>query len=132
MAPTTSGHGYYLLAADGGVFTFGDAKFRGSTGSMRLNAPVISMATSPSGTGYWLIAKDGGVFSFHVPFYGSLPGSGLCRTPQGAQIRPTLTGDGYFMLATNGTIWAFGDAQSGGGAPPLPLNNAATDLAVRP
>ncbi len=132
MAPTTTGHGYYLLGADGGVFTFGDAKFRGSTGSMRLNAPVISMATSPSGAGYWLVAKDGGVFSFHVPFYGSLPGSGLCRTPQGIQIRPTLTGAGYYMLATNGSVWAFGDAQSGGSTPALPMNNAAMDLAIRP
>jgi FG-GAP-like repeat len=132
MAPTTDGRGYWLLGADGGVFTYGDARFRGSTGGMRLNAPVISMATAPSGAGYWLVAKDGGVFSFHVPFYGSLPGSGLCRMPQGVQIRPTLTGNGYYMLAANGSMWAFGDAQSGGSAPPLPITNVATDLAVRP
>ena len=32
MAPTPSGNGYWLVARDGGVFCFGDAKFYGSTG----------------------------------------------------------------------------------------------------
>jgi hypothetical protein len=30
MAATPDGHGYWLVAADGGVFSFGDAPFRGS------------------------------------------------------------------------------------------------------
>ena len=131
MAATTTGHGYWLLASDGGVFTFGDAKFHGSTGGKRLAAPMISMATAPSGKGYWLIARDGGVFSFGVPFYGSIPGVGLCRPPTGVQIRPTLTGKGYFVLGGDGTVWPFGDAQSGGGTPALPFSNVAVDLAVR-
>ena len=33
MAATRSGHGYWLIARDGGVFTFGDAHFYGSTGA---------------------------------------------------------------------------------------------------
>ena len=32
MAATPSGHGYWLVAADGGIFSFGDADFHGSTG----------------------------------------------------------------------------------------------------
>jgi hypothetical protein len=30
MAPTRDGGGYWLVASDGGVFSFGDAVFRGS------------------------------------------------------------------------------------------------------
>ncbi len=131
MAATTSGNGYWLLGADGGVFTFGDARFHGSTGSMRLNAPVISMATAPNGQGYWLIALDGGVFSFNVPFYGSMPGLGLCRPPVGLQIRPTLTGAGYFLLGNDGRVFPFGDAQTGAN-PVLAPFNSAVDLAIRP
>jgi hypothetical protein len=131
MTVTRTGRGYWLLGSDGGVFTFGDAVFKGSTGGMRLAAPVISMAAAPSGKGYWLVAKDGGVFSFGVPFYGSLPGAGLCRPPTGIQIRPTLTGAGYFVLATNGTVWPFGDAQAGRSAV-LAVFDVATDMAVRP
>ena len=64
IATTKSGKGYWLLAWDGGVFSFGDARFFGSTGAMHLNRPVVGMAPTPSGHGYWLVASDGGVFSF--------------------------------------------------------------------
>ena len=57
MAPTPSGKGYWLVAADGGIFTFGDARFFGSTGAMRLNQPIVGMASTPSGKGYWLVAR---------------------------------------------------------------------------
>ena len=132
MSATRSGHGYWLLASDGGVFSFGDARFHGSTGSFRLNQPVISMATAPSGNGYWLVARDGGIFSFGVPFYGSVPGLGLCQAPAGVQIRPSLAGRGYFVLALDGQVFPFGDALTGGAAPTLTGWRFATDLAVRP
>ena len=31
MAATPSGHGYWLVASDGGIFSFGDAHFYGCT-----------------------------------------------------------------------------------------------------
>ncbi|HEX2699715.1 MAG TPA: hypothetical protein VHM89_05865 [Acidimicrobiales bacterium] len=42
-----SGGGYWLTASDGGVFAFGDARFAGSTGALRLNAAVVGMARRP-------------------------------------------------------------------------------------
>jgi len=72
MASTPDGGGYWLVASDGGVFSFGDATFYGSTGAMHLNAPIVSAASTPDGGGYWLVASDGGVFSFgDATFYGS-------------------------------------------------------------
>jgi hypothetical protein len=71
MAATSDGGGYWLVASDGGVFTFGDAKFYGSTGGLHLSAPIVGMAALPSGGGYWLTAGDGGVFTANSPFYGS-------------------------------------------------------------
>ena len=44
MAATPDGGGYWLDAADGGIFTFGNAQFWGSTGSLHLNQPVVGMA----------------------------------------------------------------------------------------
>ncbi|MHB1721018.1 MAG: hypothetical protein ACYCV1_12995, partial [Acidimicrobiales bacterium] len=44
MAPTPDGHGYWLVGADGGVFSFGDASFYGSMGDQKLNAPVVGMS----------------------------------------------------------------------------------------
>ncbi len=132
IAATHSGRGYWLLASDGGVFSFGDARFHGSTGNLRLNSPVISMAAAPSGAGYWLVAGDGGIFSFGVPFYGSVPGLGLCRPASGTQIRPSLTGHGYFVVAHSGEVFGFGDAQAGDSTPSLDGFHFAVDLAVRP
>jgi len=59
---TPSGQGYYLVASDGGVFTFGDAVFMGGLGHLDLVAPVISIEVEPGG--YWLAASDGGIFAF--------------------------------------------------------------------
>ena len=64
MAATADGQGYWLVAADGGVFAFGDAPFLGSMGGTPLVAPVVGMAATHHGDGYWLVAADGGIFSF--------------------------------------------------------------------
>jgi hypothetical protein len=76
MAATPDGGGYWLVASDGGVFAFGDARFEGSTGGTPLNQPIVGMAATPDGGGYWLVASDGGVFAFgRAQFGGSLGGS---------------------------------------------------------
>jgi hypothetical protein len=64
MAPTPSGLGYWLVQADGGVFTHGDAVFYGSLGATKLGAPIVDMHATNSGRGYWLVGADGGVFTF--------------------------------------------------------------------
>jgi hypothetical protein len=62
MAATPDGHGYWLVGADGGIFNFGDAGFRGSGGGLP-HAPTIEVAARSSG-GYLLASQDGGVYSF--------------------------------------------------------------------
>jgi hypothetical protein len=37
MDATPDGKGYWLVASDGGIFSFGDARFYGSEGGMHLN-----------------------------------------------------------------------------------------------
>jgi len=44
IAATPDGRGYWLVASDGGVFSFGDAPFEGSMGGTRMNAPVVGIA----------------------------------------------------------------------------------------
>ena len=43
MAASASGHGYWLVASDGGIFSYGDAVFNGSTGGLALNAPIVAI-----------------------------------------------------------------------------------------
>jgi hypothetical protein len=44
MAPVPDGKGYWLTATDGGIFNYGDAGFFGSTGSIKLNQPIVGIA----------------------------------------------------------------------------------------
>src|SRR2546429_6384735 len=64
MAAPPSGQGYWLVASDGGIFAFGDAVFRGSTGAMHLNKPVVGIRAMPDSSGYTMAASDGGAFNF--------------------------------------------------------------------
>ena len=70
------GGGYYLVASDGGIFTYpttGGPAFYGSSHSLKLNKPIVGM-TAVAG-GYYLSGSDGGVFTYPTisgpTFYGS-------------------------------------------------------------
>ncbi len=103
------GPGYALLGEDGGIFTFGDAGFFGSTGGQRLNSPVVAMAWTPTGKGYWVVARDGGIFTFgDARFFGSTGGMKLNAPILGMESSPT--GHGYWLVASDGGIFTFGDA----------------------
>ena len=107
-SPSPGSDGYRIVAADGGVFTFGGRCFHGSTGDRRLNEPVVGMAETPTGDGYWLVARDGGVFTFgDARFHGSAVGLG---TGPVVGIAPTASGRGYWVLYERGGVFAFGDA----------------------
>jgi hypothetical protein len=105
-----SGSGYWLVASDGGIFSFGDARFFGSTGAIRLNRPIVGMSATPSGRGYWLVASDGGIFSFgDARFFGS---TGAIRLNQPiVGMAATRSGHGYRFVASDGGIFSFGDAR---------------------
>ena len=89
--------GYWLVSADGGVFSFGAAQFYGSTGALPLQRTDRRHGRhAGSGAGYWLVGADGGVFSFgDAPFLGSLGGSRLQRAdPRHRAARPAATATG--------------------------------------
>ncbi|HZQ85867.1 MAG TPA: right-handed parallel beta-helix repeat-containing protein [Acidimicrobiales bacterium] len=106
---STTGQGYWLVGSDGGVFNFGDANFYGSTGNLKLAAPIVGMASSPDGFGYWLVGSDGGVFSFgDAGFHGSMGGKHLNKPIVGIVSSPS--GNGYWLIAADGGTFNFGDA----------------------
>jgi hypothetical protein len=70
MAPTPDGKGYWLVAADGGVFGFGDATYFNSLPGLGVRvANIVGVAASSDGAGYWMVGSDGGVFSFGDAFF---------------------------------------------------------------
>ena len=129
MAATPSGAGYWLAGADGGIFTFGDAGFLGSAGSLTLTAPVVGLAATPTGRGYWLVASDGGIFSYgDARFYGSMGGTKLNRPIVG--MASTKSGSGYWLVASDGGIFSFGDAVFFGSMGGIRLNQPVVGMAA--
>ena len=113
--------GYWINAADGGVFSFGNAQFYGSTGGMHLNQPVVAIASTHDAAGYWEVASDGGVFSFgDAPFHGSTGSIRLNKPVVGMATTPD--GGGYWLVASDGGIFAYGDAGFYGSTGSLKLN----------
>ena len=123
--------GYRLVASDGGVFAFGDAGFFGSTGALRLNRPVVGVASTPGGQGYWLVAGDGGVFAFgDARFLGSTGALRLNQPVVGMAATPS--GLGYWLVARDGGVFAFGDAGFFGSTGALRLNQPVVAMAATP
>lgn len=72
MASTPDSKGYWLVAADGGVFAFGNANYYGSGAVLAQPPPVNSFMRTGLGEGYWLSAFDGPVLPFQsAPYFGS-------------------------------------------------------------
>jgi ribosomal protein L24E len=120
--------GYWLVASDGGIFSFGNAKFYGSTGGMHLNQPINGMARTRSGHGYWLVASDGGIFSFgDAKFHGSTGAIHLNQPIVGMAATPS--GHGYWLVASDGGIFTFGDAKFYGSTGAMHLNRPIVGMA---
>ena len=131
MATVPYGVGYWMVASDGGIFSYGGAGFYGSTGGIRLNKPIVGMAATPDGGGYWLVASDGGVFAFgDARFYGSTGSIRLNKPIVGMAATPD--GRGYWLVASDGGIFAFGDAGFYGSTGGMTLNQPIVGMGTTP
>jgi peptidoglycan hydrolase-like protein with peptidoglycan-binding domain len=129
MASTASGNGYWIVASDGGIFSYGDAGFYGSAGSVPLNKPIVGMAATPDGKGYWLVASDGGIFDYgDAGFYGSAGSLSLNAPIVGMAATPD--GGGYWLVASDGGIFSYGDAVFKGSMGGTPLNQPVVGIAA--
>ena len=129
MAATVDGGGYWLVASDGGIFSYGDAHFYGSTGGLTLNKSIVGMVPTPDDGGYWLVASDGGIFSYgDARFFGSTGGTKLVQPIVGMAAMPD--GGGYWFSAADGGLFNYGAAPfygSGAGSGLESVVGMATD-----
>jgi hypothetical protein len=120
--------GYWEVASDGGIFSFGTAHFYGSMGGTHLDSPIVGIASTQDGAGYWEVASDGGVFAFgDAHFYGSMGGRPLNAPIVGMASTPD--GRGYWLVANDGGVFAFGDAHFYGSMGGGHLNKPIVDIA---
>jgi hypothetical protein len=123
--------GYYMVATDGGIFTYGNLPFCGSAGGIQLNKPVVGMAPTHDGGGYWLVATDGGIFTYgDANFHGSTGNIHLNKPIVGMAVTPD--GGGYWLVASDGGIFNYGDARFFGSAGNIRLNQPIVGMAATP
>jgi hypothetical protein len=123
---------YWLVASDGGIFTFG-VPFDGSAGAIHLNQPIVAMAATPDGGGYWLVARDGGIFTYgDARYFGALPGLAARPAAPVAAVAPTPDGGGYWVATADGGVYTFGDARFFGSRGGLANHGPIVSLVAMP
>jgi hypothetical protein len=144
-APPPRAPGYWLVGADGGVFSFG-APFYGSGVTVpgtcgfnpqppsTLNAAFgcSAMAPTPSGNGYWILNAYRSATPFGVA--DQLRG---CTSLNGAigswtGIASSVSGGGFLMVSSNGGVAGCGDAGPMGGLTSLTLAGPIVGMAATP
>jgi hypothetical protein len=112
LTPPTAAQGYWLVARDGGIFSY-NRPFFGSTGSIVLNKPIVGMATTNDEHGYWMVGADGGIFAFgDAPYVGSLPARHINVSNVVTMVSDPST-DGYYIIESDGSVWNFNAPQVG-------------------
>ena len=112
---TTSGAGYWMLSEDGGIFSFGDAKFSGSVPqkptSDWINERIVSFAPDLDGTGYVIVAASGKAWWFDQTTRKQLAdvlesafGTRNLNKPIAAAMARQC--GGYLLVATDGGVFA--------------------------
>jgi glucose/arabinose dehydrogenase len=123
------GRGYVMVAADGGVFAFGSARFRGSLGGLAVGSPAIGIALRPQGDGYWIALADGRVYAFgNAP---NLGGAARVLAPI-VSIQTAPGGGGYLLVGSDGAAFAFGSARFHGSIGGATLQAPIVDVAISP
>ena len=132
MAAVPGGGGYWLVASDGGIFSFGSGPVLRLHGQHACSTSRSSgMAATADGGGYWLVASDGGIFAFgDAAFHGSTGSLVLNKPVVGMIAGPG--GAGYFLVASDGGIFSFGSAPFYGSLGGVPLKHPIVAAAATP
>ena len=117
--------GYWVAEQDGTVHGFGDASDYDSTSfgtiplaSKHADNKLNAMAAHPDGKGYWALDVMGNIWAYgsashygqHVIAWPNFEAGWAKQGVQAFDIAATYTGEGYYVVYTDGTVKAFGDA----------------------
>ena len=112
ITATPVGVGYWIIDAEGSVFSCGIAPFlegipQVSTGSAR----AFRIEAAPDGNGYWIVDERGAVYCFgSAEFHGTLSDFTDPDSVRVVDFAVTPRGDGYFFLTSDGDLYPAGGA----------------------
>jgi hypothetical protein len=107
--------GYWLVLANGGVYSFGNAPTTVGSGLGQIFGQVVALATMPDGEGYYMFLKSGSVAAFGDARKG-LGGTNNSASPV-VFGQATSTGQGYWIFTAVGGVFTLGDAPYKGSVP---------------
>jgi hypothetical protein len=120
--PPGGPNGYYEVDKDGHVFAFGNLAECGGPAGAGLGRAEAGIAATPDGGGYWLVDREGQVSAFgDARSYGNLEGlrapssgatAGTAPGPDVVALTAAPDGQGYWVLAAGGQVYAFGAARA--------------------
>jgi len=128
LGSTPDGDGYWVFSDSGRVMALGAAIHYGDVGHIALNGPIVAATVSASGRGYYLVGAEGGVFALgDATYQGSIqqyldlhrdavPARSWLEAPI-IGVVPSPDGAGYWLVASDGGIFAFGSAEYRGSIP---------------
>jgi hypothetical protein len=127
VIPAAIKAGYWMVGADGKVFSFGDAGHFGNA-ALAAGSAAADLEPTPSGNGYWIVTDKGAVTthgdaaSFGAPAAGS-----LVKGETVTSLSATPTGRGYWIFTSRGRAMNFGDAAFYGDMAKVTLNGPVLD-----
>jgi len=131
--------GYWALAEDGTVHTFGDVRHLGdATGLITPFTKAVDIDASPRGMGYWILTDQGRVFNCYAACAWSPPW--IDNTPvavppgfgRATSLSVTPSGAGVWIFGDQGQVAAFGDAGKFGDLSAVKLNAPIVDSVATP
>jgi hypothetical protein len=130
--PSTALHGYWLAAADGGIFSYG-VPFFGSQSGTALSQPIAGMAAVPGGSGGYNLAEGSGMV------FGDGPRAADCSNVSGplnqsiVGIAAAPGGNGCWLAGSGGAVFPMGsNATFFGSAGALKLTKPIVGIAATP
>ena len=116
ISSAANGNGYLMVARDGGVFAFGNARFAGSCANAGgCPAPVVTIVPDATGKGYWLLLSNCDMVAFgDAPKIADTDCQDYAHTNKvvATSAARTPDGHGYWVLLDNGAVYPEGDAKT--------------------
>ncbi|MEM9606234.1 MAG: lytic polysaccharide monooxygenase [Actinomycetota bacterium] len=137
MATTPTGQGPWVLTSDGVVHATNDGVDYGSVslGDLDPGESVASISVRPDGNGYWVFTDQGRAISFGAANdLDDLVDLGVAGSLNGEIVASaaTASGQGAYMVAADGGVFAVGDAEFHGSMGGTSLNGAVVGVATDP
>ncbi|MGH9024064.1 MAG: hypothetical protein ACRDV9_13365, partial [Acidimicrobiia bacterium] len=129
-SPPADASGYWMVAADGRVYPFGDARIHGSDSGadVPFRVPAADLEPTPSGNGYWVIDVMGRVRGFgDAQNLGDADPAKLDGGERATSLSATPSGHGYWISTSRGRVFSFGDAVHYGEMSAARLNSPVLD-----